>query len=101
MWLIMTTLAAIITTALWYTQIPNDHYKLGFLSLFLWGASLMWFVDHVMAYIMEGGKFIEINLDATLLGITVITLALLIWIIMLLVTDPKGTLKEVLNKKKI
>jgi hypothetical protein len=55
MWLIMTTLAAIITTVIWYVNAPHDQYQLGFLSLFLWGASLMWFVDHVMAYFIEGG----------------------------------------------
>ena len=47
MWLIMTTLAAIITTVIWYVNAPHDQYQLSFLSLFLWGASLMWFVDHV------------------------------------------------------
>ncbi len=97
MWLIMTTLAAIITTAIWYIKAPEDQYKLGFLSLFLWGASLMWFVDHVMAYLMEGREFIEINLDATLLGLSVITLALLVWVVVLLVTDPKGVFKSVLK----
>ena len=97
MWLIMTTLAAIITTAIWYIEAPEDQYKLGFLSLFFWGATLMWFVDHVMAYLMKGGEFIEINLDATLLGLSVITLALLVWVIVLLVSDPKGVLKRVLK----
>ena len=48
----------------------------------------MWFVDHVMAYLIEGGEFIEMNLDATLLGISVITLALFVSVIVLLVTDP-------------
>jgi uncharacterized membrane-anchored protein len=97
MWLIMTTLAAIITTVIWYVNAPHDQYQLGFLSLFLWGASLMWFVDHVMAYFIEGGNFFEINLDATLLGLSVITLALLIWIVVLLITDPKGVIKRVLK----
>ena len=57
----------------------------------------MWFVDHVMAYLIEGGEFIEMNLDATLLGISVITLALLVWVIVLLVTDPKGVIKGIIK----
>jgi hypothetical protein len=57
----------------------------------------MWFVDHVMAYFIEGGNFFEINLDATLLGLSVITLALLIWIVVLLITDPKRVIKRVLK----
>jgi len=99
MWLIMTTLAAIIATAIWYVKAPEDKYKFGLLSLFFWGATIMWFVDHVMAYLIEGGEFFEINLDATLLGISVIILALLVWEIVLLVSDPKGVLKRVKKRE--
>jgi peptidoglycan biosynthesis protein MviN/MurJ (putative lipid II flippase) len=97
MWLIMTALAAIIVTAIWYTRAPEDKYKLGLLSLFFWGATLMWLVDHVIAYITEGGEFFEINLDATLLGVAVIVFALFVWEIVLLVSDPKGALKKALR----
>jgi len=97
MWLIMTALAAIITTAIWYANAPEDKYKLGLLSLFFWGATLMWLVDHVMAYVTEGGEFLEINLDATLLGVAVIVLALFVWEIVLLVSDPKGALRKALR----
>lgn len=97
MWLIMTALAAVIVTAIWYVKAPEDKYKLGLLSLFFWGATLMWLVDHVMAYITEGGEFFEINLDATLLGVAVIVLALFVWEIVLVVSDPKGVLKKALR----
>jgi peptidoglycan biosynthesis protein MviN/MurJ (putative lipid II flippase) len=97
-WLIMTALAAIITTAIWYVKAPRDKYKLGLLSLIFWGATLMWFVDHVMAYLTEGGEFFETNLDATLLGVSVIVLALLVWEIVLLVSDPKGVFKRILRR---
>ena len=100
MWLIMTSLAAIITTIVWYVKAPKDKYKLGLLSLMFWGATLMWLVDHVMAYLTEGGEFFEINLDATLLGISVIIFALLVWLIVLLVSDPKGVIKRALNSPK-
>jgi hypothetical protein len=97
MWLIMTALAAIIATAIWYVKAPDDKYKLGLLSLFLWGATIMWLVDHVIAYLTEGGAFFEINPDATLLGVAVIILALLVWEIVLLVSDPKGVLRRALK----
>jgi len=97
MWLIMTALAAVIVTAIWYVKAPEDKYKLGWLSLFFWGSTLMWLVDHVIAYITEGGEFFEINLDATLLGVAVIVLALFVWEIVLLVSDPKGVLKKALR----
>ncbi|MGQ9546681.1 MAG: hypothetical protein ACUVTR_05950 [Dehalococcoidia bacterium] len=93
----MTALAAIIVTAIWYAKAPEDKYKLGLLSLFLWGATLMWLVDHVMAYITEGGPFLEMNLEATLLGIAVIVLALFVWEIVLIASDPKGALKKALR----
>lgn len=94
MWLVLTCLAAVITTAIWYIKAPDDKYKLGFLSLIFWGATLMWFVDHLMAYLMEGGGFLEINLGATILGLVVIIAALIIWEIALLYDDPKGVLKR-------
>ena len=95
MWLIFTALAAVITTALWYIKSPQDKYKLGFLSLIFWGATLMWFVDHVMAYLTEGGEFLEINLGATILGLVVVIVALVVWEIALLGSDPKGVLKRI------
>ena len=97
MWLIMTALAAVIATVIWYVKAPDDKYKLGLLSLIFWGATIMWLVDHVMAYLTEGGEFFEINQDATLLGVSVIILALLAWLIVLLVNDPKGVLKRALK----
>jgi len=99
MWLILTALAAVITTAIWYAKAPDDKYKLGLLSLFFWGATLMWLVDHVIAYATEGGEFLEVNLDATLLGIAVIVFALFVWEIVLVVSDPKGVVKKVLRGK--
>jgi len=95
MWLIVTSLAAVITTAIWYIKAPEDKYKLGFLSLIFWGATLMWFVDHLMGYLMEGGAFLEVNLGATILGLVVIIVALIIWEIALLRDDPKGVLKRI------
>jgi len=97
MWLILTALAAIVTTIIWYVKAPDDKYKVGLLSWIFWGATLMWLADHVMAYLMEGGEFFEINLDATLLGISVIIVALLVWVIVLLVSDPKGVFKKILK----
>jgi hypothetical protein len=98
MFLIMTALAAVIATVIWYIKSPDDRYKLGFLSLMLWGATIMWLVDHIMAYAAEGGAFFEISADATMLGIAVLVFALMIWLITLLVSDPKGVWKRVLKR---
>jgi len=98
MWLIITAVAAIIATIIWYIKSPGDNYKLGILSLFFWGATIMWLVDHIIAYATEGGEFFEINMDAAMLGVSVIILAMVVWLIVLLVSDPKGVLKRVLKK---
>ncbi len=98
MFLIMTSLAAVITTIIWYAKSPNDKYKLGLLSLMFWGATIMWLVDHIMAFASEGGEFFEINTDATMLGFAVIVLALTVWAIVLVISDPKKVLSTVLKK---
>jgi hypothetical protein len=98
MWLVITAAAAIITTVIWYVKAPEDKYKLGVLSWIFWGATLMWLVDHVMAYIDERGDFLEISFDAIMLGLAVVVLGLGVWAIVLLVSDPKGVLRRALKK---
>jgi uncharacterized membrane protein len=98
MYFIITAVAAIVSTVIWYVNAPNDKYKLSTLCLIFWGATLMWLVDHVMAYMMEGGEFFEISTDATLLGVNVVLLGFLIWIIVLLVKDPKGVFTRLLKR---
>ncbi len=97
MYFIMTAFAAVTATIVWYVNAPEDKYKLGLLSFIFWGATLMWFVDHVMAYLTEGGEFFEITLDAALLGVSVILLGLLAWIIALLISDPKGVFSKLIK----
>ena len=92
MWLIILALAAVTATAAWYIK-DNDTYKLGFLSLLLWGTTLMVFVDHLIGYLTEGGEFLETTLDATILGVVLVTVALIVWEVILLLKDPKNKLK--------
>ncbi|MEM2241477.1 MAG: hypothetical protein QXT06_05095 [Candidatus Bathyarchaeia archaeon] len=96
MWLIILAFAAAIATPIWYSKAEEDKYMLKLLCLILWGATIMVFVDHVMAFLMEGGEFLELTLDATVLGFVMLTAALVIWEIALLLKDPKG----ILYKKK-
>jgi peptidoglycan biosynthesis protein MviN/MurJ (putative lipid II flippase) len=98
MWLILSALAAIVTTVIWYINGPEDKYKVGLLSLAFWGATVMWLVDHVMAYLSEGGEFFELNKDATMLGISVILIALIVWLFILLISDPRGVLRKLIRR---
>ena len=87
MWLITTFIAALTATLLWF--LLRKKYKLGFLSLMLWGATIMILVDHLLGY--EGGKFLEIETDGmiksgVLLGIMMLIPVFLIWFIALFIS---------------
>lgn len=79
MWLLLTAAAAIAATVGWRIDTPGDRHHLGFLALVYWGATLMWLVDHVIAYVDEGGPFFDLSLHATLIGLSVLMLGLLLW----------------------
>ena len=66
------------------------------LSLILWGATIMVFVDHTLGYLIEGGEFLELTIDATVLGLGLLIVGLGVWEVILLLKDPKG----VLHKRK-
>lgn len=81
MWLITTFLAALLATLLWF--LLKKKHKLGFLSLMLWGATIMILVDQILGY--EGGKILEIETQGmikkgVLLGIVMLVPIFLIWI---------------------
>jgi len=90
MWLILLAFAATITTAIWYSKAENDVYMLNILAQIFWGATIMAFINHLMGYLMEGGEFIEITLEATVLGLTLILIGLIVWEVILIIRDPKG-----------
>ena len=70
-----------------YFLLKKDRkkYKLGFLSLMLWGVAIMVFVDHLIAY-LEGGQFMEAETSgligsSVLLGVLMLVPVLAIWAI--------------------
>lgn len=94
MTLLITVIAAVTATVVWYVNEKRDTYKLGTLSLIYWGASLMWLMDFVFEYAelkadYFNQEFADI-LNDSLLGIAVCTLGLIAWVIILLIKDPKG-----------
>lgn len=102
MTLLITIIAALVSTLIWYTNEKRDDYKLGTLSLMYWGASLMWFVDFVKEYIEHRANYFLQSFDDILndsiLGITVVTIGLAIWLVIILAKDPKGVLKKKFTK---
>ena len=76
--------------------------KLGTLSLMYWGASLMWFVDAIAEYIELGAEYfnpaLEDMINDSFLGLSVIAFALSMWVVYLLVKDPKGVVRKSITK---
>lgn len=104
MTLLITLLAAILCTALWYRNTPKSEMRIGILCWMYWGASLMWLVDAVFEYAELGAAYFTPEpldmLNDIYLGLSVVVLGLVIWIIALLLKDPKGVVKAALFKKK-
>ncbi|MBQ7739939.1 MAG: hypothetical protein IJT65_01715 [Eubacterium sp.] len=103
MTLLITVIAAIVSTTVWYANDNRDTYKLGTLSLIYWGASLMWLMDFVFEYAelkaeYFNQEFADILNDA-ILGVTVVAIGLIAWLVILLIKDPKGVFKNKLTKK--
>lgn len=91
MWLITSFIAAVAVTAVWI--FAKKKYQLGFLSLMLWGLSIMILVDHIIGY--EGGAFLEMETEGLItngvvLGIAMLIPIFLIWEISLIHLKLKG-----------
>ena len=102
MTLLITALAAVVSTVIWYTR-NDDRMQLGFLSLMFWGASLMWLVDAVFEFIELKAEYFtpvaEDMFNDLFLGLSVVALGLVIWLAVLLIKDPKGIVKATILKK--
>ena len=102
MTLLLTVFAAIISTVLWYTR-KDDSMKLGMLCLMFWGASIMWLVDAIFEYAeLKEAYFNPAPADMlndAFLGLSVIALALVIWLVRLLIADPKGSVRAALSRR--
>ena len=103
MTLLTTVFAAIISTLIWYKNNERAQLCLGTLCLMYWGASLMWLADAIFEYAELGAEaFVPAPLDMLndfYLGLSVVALGLIIWLVILLIKDPKGIVKAALTKK--
>ena len=103
MTLLLTVLAAVSTTAIWYSSEKARELRVGMLVFMFWGASLMWLVDAVVEFIEIRAEYFtpaaEDMLNDAFLGVSVIALALVIWIVALLIKDPKRVIASKLKKK--
>ena len=96
--------AALIVTILWYKGAPKNEMKLSVLCWLYWGASLMWMIDGWFGFMEDGAAFFTPApvdmLNDLFLGLSVVALGMIIWIVYLLIKDPKGVVRATLTKKK-
>ena len=101
MTLLITVFAAVIATVKWYTR-EDDSMKLGILLFMYWGASIMWFVDAIFEYAELKAEYftpaMEDMANDAFLGLSVVALGLVIWVVRLLITDPRGSVSAALRK---
>ncbi|MCR5182177.1 MAG: hypothetical protein K6D56_04070 [Clostridia bacterium] len=102
MTLLTAVFAAVIATVVWYASSSAREMKVGILCWMFWGASAMWLVDAIFEYAELGAEYFtpapEDMLNDLFLGLSVVALALVIWVIVLLIKDPKGVIKARLKK---
>ncbi len=102
MTLLITVFAAVIATVKWYNR-KDDNMKLGILLFMYWGASIMWLVDALFEYAELGAEYFapapQDMLNDSFLGLSVVALGLVIWVVVLLIRDPKGSVKAALTAK--
>jgi hypothetical protein len=104
MTLLICVFAAIIATVKWYKDAPEGSMKLGILCWMYWGASIMWLVDAIFEYAELKAEYFTPApadmLNDAFLGLAVVALGLIIWLVRLLVTDPRGVVRGALFQRK-
>ena len=104
MTLLITVFAAVASTVVWYRKAPDHSFRLGILCWMYWGASLMWLVDAVFEYAELKAAYFTPSLaqmaNDAYLGLSVVALGLVIWLVVLLIRDPKGVIRASLTGKK-
>ena len=99
MTLLITAFAAIAVTVIWYLSEKRKELYLGALALMYWGASLMWLVDAIFEYAELKAEYFhpafEDMVNDAFLGVSVVALGLVIWVVALLIKDPKGAVRKI------
>lgn len=92
MTLLISVVAAIVTTLVWYTNEKARKLNIGKLAFAFWGASLMWMVDAVVEYLEDGADYFVPSgadmINDAFLGICVVVLALAVWVVYFIIKDP-------------
>ena len=103
MTLLIALFAAVVSTIIWYVSPKARELKISTLCYMFWGASLMWFVDAMVEFSELRAEYFAPEMadvqNDTFLGLSVVVLALVIWVVVLLIKDPKGVVKAAIAGK--
>lgn len=103
MTLLIVVFAAVISSLVWYTNEDARELKCGVLCYMFWGASLMWMVDAIAEYIELGADYfvpsIADMINDAFLGFSVVAFALVIWVVFILIKDPKSLIRNSVKSK--
>ncbi|HCT15863.1 MAG TPA: hypothetical protein DIW36_00335 [Ruminococcaceae bacterium] len=98
MLLLISLFAAVISTAVWYSSEKARRMKVGALCWMFWGASVMWFVDAVFEFAELKAEYFTPSIpdmvNDSFLGLSVVALAMTVWIIILLIKDPDKIIRK-------
>ena len=98
MTLLITLIAAVIITIVWYTSPKARKLKVGLMCYMYWG------VDALFEYKEQGaGYFTPATADMindSFLGICVVALGTVVWLGTMLISDPEGVVRKALTEKK-
>ena len=101
MTLLITVFAAIAATLIWYLSATARELKVSILCYMFWGATIMWFVDAVFEYMELRAAYFTPQLtdivNDAFLGLSVVGFALFIWLIVVIIKDPKGIIRKSLK----
>ncbi len=98
MCLLITIIAAVIASAIWYTHADIDLYHVKTLAIIYWGAALMWMIDFAFEFAELKAEYFNQPLadvlNDTILGIAAVTLGAVAWLVILLIRDPKHMFRK-------
>jgi hypothetical protein len=103
MTLLITVFAAVAATLVWYTR-KDESLHLTPLCFMLWGAALMWLGDAIFEYRELGAEYfapaLEDMINDSFLGLSVLALALVVWLAIVLVKDSRGRVRAAVLRRK-
>ena len=98
MCLLITIIAAVTTSVIWYMHADNDLYHVKTLAIIYWGAALMWMIDFAFEFAELKAEYFNQPLpdvfNDAVLGIAAVTLGAVVWLVILLIRDPKHKFRK-------